>query len=170
MNRKLKRSEIIGCLFVWAVGTLLHFFYDWSNKNPIVGLFSPVNESLWEHLKLLFFPTVIYTAFQYFYVGKKYASFFTAKLLGIISGMLLIVVGFYITLAIAGKPVTWVDITLFFVGVLVAYIISYQFIIRQKMPESVEIISFLMLLTIIVLFWGFTYYPPNFSLFKEIKE
>lgn len=170
MNQKLRRSEIIGCLFVWGIGTLLHYVYDWTNQNQLAGLFSPVNESVWEHLKLIFFPTVFYMIFQYFYIGKEYSSYFTAKLLGILSGILFIVVGFYITLAIAGKPVTWVDITLFFIGVLISYIVSYQFMIRKKMPDAVEIISFLLILTLMVMFWGFTYYPPDFPIFQEVKE
>lgn len=170
MNRSLRKSEIIGCLFVWIMGTLFHFVYDWTNQNQLVGLFTPINESVWEHLKLLFFPYIFYIIFQYFYVGKQYSSYFTAKLLGILCGMVFVVIGFYLTLAIVGKPVTWIDVMLFFVGVLVSYLVSYQFMIRNDMSDAVEVISFISILTIMILFWGFTYNPPDFSIFQEIKE
>mgnify|MGYP000553216987 CR=1 FL=1 len=67
MKNRLKKSEIFGAIFVMVLGTLMHFFHDWSGKNPIVALFAPYNESTWEHLKLLFslfdlfaFPICVY--------------------------------------------------------------------------------------------------------------
>lgn len=58
-----KRDIIIGILFVLVTGTLSHFLYDWSGRLPVVGLFAPVNESVWEHMKLLFFPMLLYALF-----------------------------------------------------------------------------------------------------------
>ena len=55
-NRHLKTYAILGFIFVAALGTLLHFTFEWSNQNRIVAFFSAVNESMWEHLKLLVFP------------------------------------------------------------------------------------------------------------------
>ncbi len=170
MNRSLRKSEIIGCLFVWIVGTLFHFVYDWTNQNQFIGLFTPINESVWEHLKLLFFPYVFYMISQYFHIGKQYSSYFTAKLLGILCGMIFVVVVFYLSLAIVGKPITWIDVTLFFVGGLISYIVSYQYMIRKETSDVVEVLSFITILIIMLLFWGFTFNPPDFSIFQEIKE
>ena len=63
MNGRLARLEGIGFIAVSIAGTLMHFIYEWSGNNKIVALFAPVNESPWEHLKLLFFPFVIYGIF-----------------------------------------------------------------------------------------------------------
>lgn len=170
MEQKFKRSEIIGCIFAWVIGTLLHMLYDWTNQNQLVGLFSPVNESVWEHLKMIFFPIVIYSIFQYFYIGKEIPNYFTAKLLGILSGILVVIVGFYGTILVWGKPVTWIDISLFFIAIAAAYLVSYKTIQKFKGSEAIEILCFLIILLIIVLFWAFTYYPPDFFLFNEIKS
>ena len=61
MSKKssILKFEIISTIFIMIVGTLLHFTFGWSNNNPLVGTFSAVNESTWEHLKLLFFPMLI---------------------------------------------------------------------------------------------------------------
>ncbi|MDD7025196.1 MAG: DUF6512 family protein, partial [Oscillospiraceae bacterium] len=56
---KLKCYTITGILFVIITGTISHFVYEWSQNNFILGLFFPVNESTWEHMKLLFFPMLI---------------------------------------------------------------------------------------------------------------
>ena len=55
-DKCLKTYTIIGVFFVLAAGSLAHFLYDWTGSNAIAGLFVPVNESVWEHMKLLFFP------------------------------------------------------------------------------------------------------------------
>ena len=50
------KTNLFRFIFISVLGVLLHFTYEWSGNNPIVGLFSATNESTWEHLKLLFFP------------------------------------------------------------------------------------------------------------------
>lgn len=61
MDKKLLCYTILGVIFTFLAGTLLHFTYEWSGNNFWVGLFSPVNESTWEHMKLLFFPMLFYS-------------------------------------------------------------------------------------------------------------
>ena len=54
-----KRVMILAAIVVFVLGTLAHFVYDWSGQNSFIGLLTPVNESTWEHMKLLFFPMLI---------------------------------------------------------------------------------------------------------------
>lgn len=52
---KIKKYQIISSIFVCILGTLLHFTYKVFGENSFVASFSAVNESVWEHLKLLYF-------------------------------------------------------------------------------------------------------------------
>ena len=65
-KKKIIRFQIFSVIFTWILGTILHFLYEWSGDNKIIASFSAVNESTWEHLKLVFFPTIprITTYFQ----------------------------------------------------------------------------------------------------------
>ena len=63
MQKKLLCYTIAGIVFTSILGTLAHFIYEWSNENFLVGLFTPVSESTWEHMKLLFFPMLLYGVF-----------------------------------------------------------------------------------------------------------
>ena len=54
--KKIRSYYIIGYLFTAAAGTLFHFVYDWTGQGAVAALFFPVNESTWEHMKLVFFP------------------------------------------------------------------------------------------------------------------
>lgn len=152
MKNTLKKSEIFGAIFVMVFGTLMHFFYDWSGKNPVVALFAPYNESTWEHLKLLFFPVLIYSVFQYAYIGKQYSGYLTGRLAGIISGALMIVIIFYTYMAVFKHSILWIDVTLFYLSVIVCYRIAYS-ITLQEIPRAAEILSGICLIGIMLLFF-----------------
>ena len=61
MQKRLLRWELIGFAFTGAVGTLLHFVYEWTGGNPLIAAFCAVNESTWEHMKLLAVPWLVWT-------------------------------------------------------------------------------------------------------------
>ena len=70
-KNKILRFQIYCVIFTAILGTLLHFTYEWSNENRIVGFFSAVNESTWEHLKILFYPMIITTIIEMIFIGKE---------------------------------------------------------------------------------------------------
>ena len=72
-RNKILIFQIVSTIFIIILGTILHFTFKWSNKNPLVGSFSAVNESTWEHLKLLFFPMLITTIIGYFLYRRIYS-------------------------------------------------------------------------------------------------
>ena len=92
---KIKNYQIVSAIFVCILGILLHFTYEFFGENIFIASFSAVNESVWEHLKLLFFPLLFTTIIGYFYIGKKAPSFLCSKTLGIITSMLFIIIFFY---------------------------------------------------------------------------
>ena len=57
----LKKLTFIGIIFTIILGTISHNVYPWTGNNFIAGLFSPVNASIWEHMKIAFFPMLIYS-------------------------------------------------------------------------------------------------------------
>lgn len=118
-KNKLLRFQIFSVIFTWILGTILHFTYDWSNQNAIVGAFSAINESTWEHLKLLFFPMLITTIIGYFYLKPKeeYKNFLCAKTIGILVALVFVVIFFYTYTGVIGTNFAILDIGSFFVGV-----------------------------------------------------
>ena len=90
------KTNLFRFIFISVLGVLLHFTYEWSGDNAVVGLFSAVNESTWEHLKLLFFPFLLLTILEVLLRGNMLPEqFLPARVLGILAGMGGIVVGFY---------------------------------------------------------------------------
>lgn len=167
MKKKLDVWELFGVLFVTAIGTLLHFTYQWSGKCPAVGYFSSVNESTWEHLKLLFMPMLFYSIIEYLAVGKKYNGFLAAKAIGIMLGMLTIVTVFYTYTGVLGAHYLTLDIITFLLGVAVAFTSSRLILKNMRNNEGTQIAVLLLLALIAVCFVVFTNNPPQIALFKD---
>ena len=164
----LKRWQIAGAIFTLIAGTLLHFTYEWSGENPLVGIFSAVNESTWEHLKLLFIPFLLFSIFEYFTYGKQIHNFIPVKVLSIILGMSTIIVAFYTYVGIIGKNFLWADISTFILGILVAYWFSFRFLHTEFLSSAWAIrFGWIGLFLIILSFIVFTFNPPHIGLFLD---
>ena len=92
--------KILGILFVSVFGTLLHFVYQWSGSNPVVALIAPVDESVFQHLKLLFTPFVLWAFIEAGRSGHLAKNFIPVKAYSVLAGMLVMVFVLYFS----GRP------------------------------------------------------------------
>lgn len=167
MNKKIKFFWIAGFFFTCILGTTLHFVYKWSGKNALVGLFAPVSESTWEHLKLLFFPAAVWTV-----LGNVPGREFFCKILpgcakGICIGMLSVVIVFYTYTGIWGTNLLALDIITFGLGVFVTFwTADRQYRKREKCSKASARAAAAVLIGIMLLFFGFTYRAPGIGLFR----
>ena len=167
MNNRtnLIKFQIFSTIFVIILGTILHFTYTWSKNNSFVGLFSAINESTWEHLKLLFFPMLITTTIGYFIFKDTFPNFLCSKTIGIIIAMLFTVIFFYTYTGTIGTNYAFVNILTFILSVVIGEYLSYVLTINTFTFNSIFCISILILLTIS--FFVFTFKPPKINLFKD---
>ena len=150
------------------MGVVGHFLYSLSGNNTFVGLFMPVNESVWEHLKLLFFPFMLYVLMEFVLYGKKIPGFLFSRITGVITGLVFIPTAYFIYTAIIGKNVALLDILLYFIGVFISFDISYKRILHGKDKNIRKTISAIILfLGISALFISLTFSPPNTALFAS---
>lgn len=164
--KHLKRYAVIGIIFVTAAGSLAHFLYDWSDNNDIVGLFTPVNESVWEHMKLLFFPMLLYTLLMIFKFKDSYPCITSALCFGLSLGTLLIPVFFYAYTAVLGKNALILDIGTFILSIVIAFWLSYKLTISCKLePYAMLLCCFVCIL--FIAFMLFTYHPPDTKIFED---
>lgn len=162
---KIRNYQIFSIIFTFILGTLLHFTYDLSGQNPFVGIFSSINESTWEHLKLLYFPMLLTTIIGYFYFDKKVPNFICSKTIGIITAMLFTVIFFYTYTGVLGKNIAIIDIASFFIATILGEFVSYVLIINNfKCSNKIAII---VLILLFVCFAIFNYFTPNIGLFKD---
>uniref|UniRef100_UPI0040262ABF DUF6512 family protein n=1 Tax=Agathobacter sp. TaxID=2021311 RepID=UPI0040262ABF len=154
-------------LFISVLGVLLHFTYEWSGDNPIVALFSAVNESTWEHLKLLFFPMLLLTIIELLFTEKRQlpSNYLFARTIGILSGMAFIVIAFYTLTGVFAKLPDAVNIALYFLGVFLALCIENK--INRGNSQNHSAFAAIVLLALTIAFFVFTKYPPSLGLFAN---
>lgn len=167
MKQNLWLWQFGGFSFASLFGTLLHFLYEWTNNNKLAALFSGVNESTWEHMKLLFFPLFIFAIIQSRYF-KEYKNFWWIKLIGTLLGLVLIPVLFYTYNGVFGKSPDWLNITIFFICAAAVFLTEgFLFKNAKGNFKLNDTIAFLILCFIGVLFFIFTFFTPTLPIFID---
>ncbi len=170
MKISLKKWQISGFVFTGVVGVLLHFLYEWTNGNLIVAPFSAVNESIWEHMKLLFFPMFVFSLVEYRKFGKDYDNFWCVKLVGTLAGLALIPLIYYFYTGALGAWADWFNIAIFYIASGVAYYLETVIFENIISPCKSEIKPFICLCVIAVLFVILTFIHPEIPLFQDPSE
>ncbi len=166
--KQLKCYFLTGILFVLITGTLSHFLYEWTGRNFLVGLFTPVNESVWEHLKLLFFPMLLFSAIMIRNLKKTYPCIASSLCFGILAGTLFIPVFFYSYTFILGKNVFVLDLLSFLLGTVLAYFSAYKPTLSCRLsPYRLPLYCAVLLL--FLCFMLFTCYPPDSGIFAVYR-
>ena len=167
-KRKIFYWQIAAILFTWILGTLLHFTYEWYGENTVVGVFSAVNESTWEHLKLSFFPMLLFSLIEGIFLYKSTHNYIEAKAIALFLSILLITSIFYTYTGILGTHFAVIDIFIFIVSVLLAEWIAYKIMIRdEETTVFSKILSMLIILLLLICFLTFTFKTPHVQLFED---
>ena len=166
MRKSVFLWQIAGFLFTATVGTLLHFIYEWSGESILLAPFSAVNESIWEHMKLLYVPMFIFAIIQYRYMGAQHCDFWCAKLIGAIAGLTLIPMLYYTYTGAFKVYADWFNIAIFFIADTVSYILESH-ILKYKKRCASQRLCFIILCVIGIFFIIFTFKTPQIPLFED---
>lgn len=168
MKRELRRWEIIGFFVAAGVGTLLHFVYDWTGGSRAAAAFSAVNESTWEHMKLLFIPFLVFTVAEFVVFSDAFRNFFAVKAASILLGLAAIPALFYTLTGMLGKLPSWVDMSIFFLADALTYFISWRWLTGGRLRGgAMQLAGFIMLWLVLFAFVWCTYRPPHLPLFLD---
>ena len=168
-----KKTIVIACIVSIALGILLHFAYDFTNENKIVGLVAPVNESVWEHLKLILIPFTIFSIAFYFYTKQKFSNMLLATFLGNIAGMFVTVVLYYLGTMLFGNENMVFNIITFVLGVITSYAVLYLSIYNTEFLEETKdstLVGTCALSLLLAAFLIGTVYPIRMELTRDPKS
>jgi hypothetical protein len=154
-------------VFIIILGSVLHFTFEWSDGNPAVGTLSAVNESVWEHLKLVFWPALLFMLIEYLPLKKTTNNFALAKTAGVYLAIVIIPVIFYSYTAITGESIFLIDISTFVVAVIVGQTLSYRILTHTKLSKGFNRMSIVLLVLQGIVFVLFTFYPPQLPIFRD---
>lgn len=166
MKRDISLWQTAGFALTSLGGTLLHYLYDLTGGNILTALFSGVNESTWEHMKLLYFPMLAFALVQSRFF-KDYGSFWCVKLIGILTGLTLIPALFYTYNGVFGKSPDAVNIAIFFVSAALAFLLETRLFKENRLRCKRPRLAFALILLIGALFVLFTFVTPEIPLFLD---
>ena len=167
MKNTLSFWQLIGFVFTGIVGVILHFAYNWSDQSLVVAPFAAINESIWEHMKLLFVPMFIFALIENQFLGHTFPNFWNVKLIGILTAIFLIPILYYSYTGMFGVHLDWVNIAIFFIAGAIAYALeTYLFKTSTLIPMH-PLLSLFILCLVSFLFVVFTFLPPNIPLFAD---
>ena len=166
----MKRSPALTALLGFAVtvlgGTLLHFLYGWLGGSLLVAPICAVNESTWEHMKLLFVPSLLF--------GIPLARLYPSRtdlpcilLRAILVGLVLIPVLFYTYNGAVSPSPDWLNVAFFFLAAAGAYLTEYRLLKSDTPVCRAPGRARLALLALALAFLLFTFLPPPLAIFRD---
>lgn len=166
MKRQFGLSALFGFAVSTLLGTVLHFLYYWLKEAKWIAPFSGVNESTWEHMKLLFWPMLLYAAIQSLFFRDR-EDFWCVKLRGILLGLAIIPIAFYTYNGAVGKSSAFINISIFFVAAAIAYLYEAKAFKSGRVKCKNKRLAILLLIAVALLFVVFTFRTPEIAIFKD---
>ncbi|KTB48087.1 hypothetical protein DEALK_09320 [Dehalogenimonas alkenigignens] len=165
--KRILRWELLGILFVFSLGALLHFVFEWSGESLLAGAFASVNESVWEHFKQGFWPMVIWAAIEYPVFRGKVNNFFAAKGTAVYLIPAVTALIFYAYTAATGEEILIVDILIFAAAVAIGQLVSYKILTSGKLPGYMNWVGLAMIIALGSAMILFTFNPPELPIFLD---
>lgn len=167
MRRLVRRWELAGVPAIVGAGALLHFAFEWSGGWRPLAVFAPVNESVWEHLKLGFWPGLAYGVIELFRIGEGLNNWWVAKSAGLTIMGLLTSGLFYGYVAVLGEHALPLDIAVFVAAVAAGQLASYRLLIARELPRVARVPAAAWLLALASAFALWSFDPPHVFPFRD---
>lgn len=170
MDNGILKWEISGFLFILVIGSGLHFAFELSNFWKPVALFAAVNESTWEHLKMVFWPGLFFFVVQYRCLKDRdcFDQFWTAKAVCLFLMPLIIGVGWYAAVGLTGKNFFSFNLILFISAVFAGQVLSISILSGKISWTFKPLPAIVLILLMVIAFSLFTYFPPKIFLFEHM--
>lgn len=169
MKKGISQWEIGGFLAVSVLGTLLHFLFDLTGGSLGTALVSAVNESIWEHMKLVFVPMVLVALIQ----RRRFPEirgYWWVKLAGILLALVLIPMLYYTYTGALGVKADWFNITIFFIAAGAAFWLETALFRKGAVCPLPQWLALALIGIIGTAFLVFTFAPPEIPLFQDPQD
>ena len=145
----MKKIKVVGVLVIFALTVLYHFLYEWF-PNPVFSVLFPVNESIWEHMKLLYSGILTWGIVEYFILKRKnikFTNYFSSLFLTMITSIIVYLI-LYLPLYSLFKENMFISIGLLIIVIILMGIFNYYLIIRKEENRFLDKVSILSLIHI----------------------
>ncbi|SFU72567.1 hypothetical protein SAMN04487886_11206 [Clostridium sp. DSM 8431] len=170
----INKIILSGTLIIFLLSSLFHFLFNITGGSTIAAIFFPVNESVFEHLKLVLYPSIIFWIASYFILNKNYKISFSkwviSMTLSIITNMLFILACFYVARYAFNIESLILDILSILIGSFLGQLLGMHFYNNGQKNIFLSSICILLIIIMCISFANFTFYPPKLPLFMELSS
>jgi len=169
------RTETAGAVVIFLAGSLLHFAYAWIGEwradawRP-AAFFAAVNESTWEHLKIAFWPGLLWALARYWQTELSAGAYWSARGYGLLSVSMLITIVFYGYTALIGTNLLAMDIILFLLAIAAGQAVFLATAWRTSRSKHLRMIGLALVVMQVLAFSAFTYWPPHLRIFQDPRN
>lgn len=165
--KKIKKISVIG---LFLLSFLTHSLYNWL-PNGLFSIFFPVNESIWEHMKMLYTTILLYSIIEYFLLKRFHIEFHNYLLSIFVSAIcsIIIYLGLFLPFYYHGFHHMLFYLLIMFITYIICSYISYVIMIQKKVSYQ-SIISIIAIIIVYIIFGYLTYYPLKNDLFLDTEE
>ena len=161
-----KKFIIYNIILTFIMGFLVHGIYEWFPS--IITTIFPVNESLFEHIKLIYLSPIFSSIILYLYFKKKNYPI-SNLLFGLIVSTIYNIIIFYLIylpLYRSYGAVMWMTLLIYFITIILSNYLYYLIIILPN-SKRLNIISAFMIIIILGILTYFTYHPEKIEFFRD---
>jgi hypothetical protein len=167
-QRQVLLWEVAGILVIIVAGSALHFLFAWTGYWRPAALIAAVNESTWEHLKIGFWPMLLWALIEYPFLRDRTRNYWVAKCAALLILPLMIAAPFYTYTAILGHHYVIADVSIFVVAVIAGQMASYKLLTAGEIGGRwLKGLAVALIAVVVVAYSLLTYYPPRTFLFEH---
>ena len=163
----LKKTKISSAIIIFILCIIFHYIYSWF-PNKLFSIFFPVNESIWEHMKLIMSSILFNSFLEYFLLKKNnipFNNYITSVFLSGTLGIIIFLIIYLPLYYLFGENFI-LNIIILFITICLCEIISY-YILKSEKQYFIDYISLLGLILVYIVFGILTYYPVINDLFYD---
>lgn len=160
---------LLGIPVLFLAGSLFHFLYQLSGKNFLVGLIAPINESVWEHTKMVVLPVMAWWILFYMSQSQRLSlsidAWFTGLFVSLVGSVIAIPILYYFYTGVFGVSLLFVDILILLIALAFGQLLGLHV---YRHSAGMDYKQVLLILSVILLFYFVaTVRPPKIPLFQS---
>lgn len=170
MKNNIKNLKLISISIILLISIISHFLYE-ILPNPIFSILFPVNESIWEHMKLISTPTLIFSILKYFYLKNNNIytnNYLLSYPISIIIGIALYLIIYLPIHYIIGHNL-YISILLLIITFYIIETINY-YLNNNKNIKYSNTIGIILIIFIYLIFTYLTYHPFKNNIFYDTTK
>lgn len=161
------KESLVDIIVISIIGMVLHFTFEFSGGNLLVALFSAVNESVWEHIKIAVWAIYLVSLVKMAIKEERECNLWSSLFFKVLTVIILIPALYYLYKAIFVVENLIVDIAIFYIAIIISRLVEVTVQNKFKISAKVEDVYKYINLGIILLFIIFTFMPPRLDIFKD---